>query len=199
MLLILGLVFVLSSQLRADNVTLPDVNTDAGLLARLFIAECRNPGYKDYDKAVAAKAMRAMHATVDNRLHNKPEKFGAPNAKSYADIVGAAGQFAGFSQDDKGKIVIAANVQKRIDEVMKIANTGKPGKYAEFVQLAIDSAKAKVDDPFKGITKVGGVPTIGGSYGWRTATAAGPGGDFVAIGDDQGGALAGNRFYTLKK
>jgi hypothetical protein len=182
-----------------QNVALPDVNTDEGLLVRLFIAESRNPGHKQYNADTAKKGMRAMKAVVDNRLRNNPGQFGAPGAKGYIDIVAAAGQFHGFSKGTNGKILIASDVQKRIDEVVKIANTGKPGKYAAFVQAAIDVAKADVDDPFKDVKKVGRTETTGGSDGWRTAGSAQPGGSFIAIPEANGGVIAGNQFYTLKK
>jgi hypothetical protein len=190
---------LLANSSRAQSVTLPDINAEDGLLARLFIAECRNPGHKQYDAEAAKKGMRAMKAVIDNRLKNNPSQFGAPRAKSYVDIVGAPGQFHGFSKGSDGKIVIAGDVQKRIDAVMKTANTGKPGKYAAFVQFTIDVAKAGVDDPFKDVKKVGTTETVGGSYGWRTAGSAAPGGRFVAIPTTDGGVIAGNQFYTLKK
>jgi hypothetical protein len=109
----------------ADNVTLPEVDTDAGLLARPFIAECRDPGYSDYNLDAAKKSMNAMKAVIDNRLHNNPAQFGAPGAKSYVDIVGAPGQFAGFTKKN-GKISISAAVESKINDVMIKANTGKP-------------------------------------------------------------------------
>jgi hypothetical protein len=181
------------------NVTLPDVNTDAGLLARLFIAESRNPSQKQYEAQEVKKGMQAMKAVIQNRLKNKPAQFGAPNAKTYVDIVGAPGQFHGFSKNAQGKIDIAADVQKRIDTVMKTANTGKPGKFANFVQNAIDVANGSGEDPFKDIRKINNTGVIGGSYGWRTAGSSDPGGAFIAIPSGQGGIIAGNQFYTLKK
>lgn len=186
-------------RLFGDNVTLPDLGTDEGLLARLFIAESVNPGFKDYDADQAKRGMRAMKAAVDNRLKNQPEQFGAPKATTYADVVGAAGQFHGFSKTAAGKIEVAADVQKRIDAVLKQANTGKPGRYAAFAQAAIDIAKGPVDDPFKDVKKVGEIETTGGSFGWRKAGSTGPGGRFVAVPAAQGGVIAGNQFYTLKK
>jgi len=183
---------------RADNVTLPDKDTDEGLLARLLIAESLTPNRAQYDADSVKKGMRAMKAAVDNRLKNKPAQFGAPNAKNYVDIVGAAGQFAGFSKN-AGKIVISSEVQARIDDVLKKANSGKPGKYAAFVENSIAVAKNPVDDPFKDVKKIGTVEVLGGSFGWRPVDKGSPGGNFLAIPASQGGIVGGNQFYSVKK
>jgi hypothetical protein len=187
-----------ASLVRADNVMFPDVNTDAGLLVRLFNAECKNPGYKAYNVDDAKKSMKAMKAVVYNRLKNNPALFGAPGATSYVDIVGAPDQFAGFTKRN-GKIAISGAVQKRIDDVIRNANTGRPGKFATFVQSAIDIAKADVEDPFKEIKKIRDIELVGGTFGWRAAGAADPGGQLVPIPSEKGGVIAGNKFYTLKK
>lgn len=197
--LLLTLVLGPAAATPAENVTLPDINTDEGLLARLFIAESRNPGQASYDADEVAKGMRAMKAVVDNRLKNNPGQFGAPGATTYVDIVGAAGQFHGFSKDAGGHIVIATDVQARIDKVLSVANTGAPGKYAAFVTKCNEVAKAAVDDPFQGLTAIGTTPVLGGGFGWRTAGSSAPGGSFVAIPAAQGGVIAGNQFYTIKK
>ena len=90
-------------------------------------------------------------------------------------------------------------MQQRIDRIIEIANTGRPGKYAAFVQMAIDVAGAPVSDQFRDITSIDGKEVIGGSYGWRTAGSSSPGGRFVAIPKNLGGVIAGNQYYTLAK
>jgi hypothetical protein len=82
---------------------------------------------------------------------------------------------------------------------MTKANTGKPGKYATFVQSAIDIAQAEVDDPFKDIKKIADIDVTGGSYAWRQVDSADPGGKFIPIPKDKGGIIARNKFYALKK
>lgn len=184
---------------RADNVTLPDVNSDEGLIARLLIVESLHPNRTGYEAAEVKKGMQAMKAVVDNRLKNHPGQFGAPNAKSYVDIVGAPNQFQGFSKDAHGKIVLSAPIQANLNEVVKTANMGKPGKYTAFVQNAIDVARAPVSDPFKDVKKVGNQETRGGTYAWKQAGSPDPGGNFVAIPAAQGGVFAHTKFYALKK
>jgi hypothetical protein len=90
-------------------------------------------------------------------------------------------------------------VQVRIDDVLTKANTGKPGKYAEFVNNSVAVAKSLLDDPYKDVKKIGTVEVLGGSFGWKREGSAAPGGNFVAIPASQGGIVAGNQFYSLKK
>jgi hypothetical protein len=180
------------------SVTLPDVNSDAGLLARLFLAEARNPGHGSYNADDAARGMRSMKAVVHNRLHRNPAQFGAPGATSFLDIATAPGQFHGFSKSASGQLQIAADVSDRINTIVNNANSGPPGKYHAFVELAIQVAQSPVDDPFTGVTSIGGIAVTGGAYGWRTEGSSSPGGNFVAIPVANGGVIAGNQFYTLK-
>ena len=53
---------------------MPDITMDGGILSRLLIAECRGPGFSDYDEEEAKKAMKAMRAVVENRKQ-KPSLF----------------------------------------------------------------------------------------------------------------------------
>jgi hypothetical protein len=182
------------------NVTLPDAGTDAGLLARLLIAESLNPGYSSYDEAEVQKGMKAMKAVVDNRLHySNPGIFGAAGAKSYLDIVTAPGQYNGFTKDAGGKLAVSKGVRDVIDGVMSKANAGAPGAYAKFVQNALDVANGAVDDPFKGLTTIGGKAVYGGTYGWRKSGRGDPGGTQIKIPKESGGLIAGNQFYALLK
>src|ERR1700733_2049146 len=107
-------------------IQLPDITTDAGIVSRLIIAECENPGYSDYNEADGQLSFRMMQATVYNRLNNNPTQFGAPNAKTVADIITAPNQFQGFSITN-GTITLSDPVSSRIDAVMSNANAGTPG------------------------------------------------------------------------
>ena len=181
------------------SIQLPSVATVEGVVARLLIAECSTPSFPQYDEAQARLSMLAMKSVVNNRLCNNPGQFGAPNAVNYIDIITTPGQFYGFSIDATGGVVISPNVQQRIDAVLSMANTDASGVFSQFVEDAISIANRCSPDPFADVTSIGGVPVIGGGYGWRAAHSSDPGGRFVPIPVAQGGVIQGNKFYTLKK
>src|SRR5207245_2355376 len=60
------------------TIQLPDLNTDAGVVARLLIAESLTPAYSSYNAAEVLRGMQAMKAVVNNRLRNNPAQFLAP-------------------------------------------------------------------------------------------------------------------------
>jgi RNA polymerase sigma factor (sigma-70 family) len=185
---------------RRNNVTVPDISTDKGVLCRQLLAKRNNPGDPRYDEKEVLKAMKAMKAAIDNRLHYSDTRFfTAPQAKSWFDIITAPEQFQGFSKGKDGQLVISSDIQKIIDEVMAKANSGPPNAYTRFVENAINVANNDVDDPFKNLTMVGNVEVYGGTYGWLTDGKGEPGDGFVRIPDEQGGLIAGNRFFALAK
>jgi RNA polymerase sigma factor (sigma-70 family) len=185
---------------RRDHVTLPDIWTEKGVLCRQLLAKRNNPGHPLYDEKAVLKAMKAMKAAIDNRLHYSDTRFfTAPGAKSWFDIITAPEQFQGFSKGKHGQLAISSDIQKIIDDVMARANTGPQNAYTRFVQNAIDVANNDVDDPFKNLTMIGDVEVYGGTYGWLTDGKGEPGDGFVRIPDEQGGLIAGNRFFALAK
>jgi hypothetical protein len=46
---------------------------------------------------------------------------------------------------------------------------------------------------------IGNVEVYGGTYGWLTDGKGEPGDGFVRIPDEQGGLIAGNRFFALAR
>jgi len=184
-------------------LALPDLQTDEGAIAHLLLSESLTPFSKDYDADQVVRGMKAIRAILDNRLNHVPQKYAAKDvdadgAKTARDVIGK-GKFQGFSQTG-GKIAVSDGVRKRIDDILKQANTGKPGKFYKHVQAALEVAKSPADDPFKDLKMVGTVAVTGRVYGMYQAAAGGDlGGDFVYIGKDAGGLLGGNKFYTLKK
>ena len=189
------------AQARTSNVTLPSINSDAGVLARVLIAESLNPGYQDrYNEAETLKAMRMMRAVYENRLKNNPGQFGARGASTLTDVITAPGQTHGFTLDSDRNLVISFDVQNRIDVIVGFANTGVPGAYARMVQNAIDVGTGVISslDPFAGTTSINGITVTGGLYGFRTAGASDPGGRFVSIPSSMGGVVGGQQFYTLE-
>ena len=185
---------------RRNNVTLPDISTDNGALCRQLLAKRNNPGNPRYDEKEVLKAMKAMKAAIDNRLHYSDTRFfTAAGAKSWFDIITAPGQFQGFSKGKEGQLVISSDMQKIIDDVIAKANSGPPNAYTRFVEDAINVTNNDVDDPFKNLTMIGNVEVYGGTYGWLTDGKGEPGDGFVRIPDEQGGLIAGNRFFALAK
>jgi len=179
-------------------LVLPPIETDEGVVSRMLLAECKTPGYPDYDEAQAYWAMLAMKAVVHNRLTTSPARFGAPGARSYADIIAARGQWSGFSRGPQGFVVIDPETARHVDELMAHANDGPPGAYYRFVRNALYVSYAPVQDPFAMLTSVDGGPVLPGAYGWRREDSGQPGGAFVAIPRSAGGVLGGAQFYAIR-
>src|SRR4051812_39662342 len=77
-----------------DPMVLPANTTEAGLLARLLLAENTTPDENGYDAAKAKTAMQQMRMVLNNRLNSKnPGHFRAPGAKTIQDIVKGKNQF----------------------------------------------------------------------------------------------------------
>jgi len=181
------------------TLELPDLQTPEGTVAHMLVAESRNPDSSSYDAAEVNRGLEAMKSVVINRL-KKPGDFAAPGAKTRTDIIVAKNQFAGFTRDIAGNVVVTKNIQNLVDAVVKKANTGTPGKFSAFLQTVLDTANAaSVTDPFADVTDIGSTKVRGGSFGWRTDGSGSPGGRFIAIPKEQKGIVAGNQFYTLIK
>jgi len=177
-------------------VQLPDISTNAGVLARLIIAESKNPGYHDYNQSDGRLSFRLMQAVIANRLSNNPGRFGASGATTFAHIITAPNQFQGFASS-AGQVQLSQAVSDRIAAVLNNANSGSPGAYHQFVEDILTQVNGAVNDPFNGVTSIDGMAVLGGTYGWRTFGSGDPGGKFVAIPAILGGVIMGNQFYTL--
>ncbi|WP_143275352.1 hypothetical protein [Bradyrhizobium canariense] len=178
-------------------IQLPDISTDEGVLSRLIIAECQNPGYASYNQADGQFSFRLMQATVFNRLNNNPGQFGARGATTYADIITAPAQFAGFSKSG-GTVKLSAAVSSRIDDVMSKANSGAAGPYSQFVQDILAQVNGAINDPLAAVTSIDGTAVETGVYGWRTSGSGSPGARYIAVPQQFGGLILGNQFYMLK-
>jgi hypothetical protein len=166
------------------RLELPNANTDAGALARLFLAEVPNPWDRIYQAADARRAMQWMHRVLVNRLNNHPEQFMARGAQNLRDVIRGPNQIAGFAAYP----VLAADVDRRIQQVVDAGNNdtlGRQGQFIDFVQAALDVANELIAIPD---------PCPTGLYGWRTAGRPYPERKtrykFYQT-------LAGNDFYTL--
>ncbi len=150
------------------------------MLALLFLAENLTPDDAGYNAAAVMMSMQWMRIVIENR-RTDPQRFGAVNG-TYAGIVTAKGQFAGFD----GYPTIAQKKMERLDRIIDRCNDdddAKQGAYADLIGVA--NAVAMMATPAD--------PCPTGLYGWRTAGSGAPGGDF-----EEYQQKAGNQFYTLK-
>ena len=128
-------------------------------------------------------------------------------ATNIIDLIVAPNQCEGFSRGASGKPTFAPRVEERLNYLLKIANSGgKPGKFAELLTHGQGIADAYLSggieeaDRFAGLTVVQQVRVTGRAYSWMTdMDCYHPGGNFVKIPDDLGGAPGGNRYFTLRK
>ncbi|GHO90563.1 hypothetical protein KSF_006110 [Reticulibacter mediterranei] len=180
------------------SVQLPSVSTVEGVVVRLLLAESKGLAAPSYDEEEVYRGMQAMKAVPDNRLYHHPEQFGAPGALNYVDIITAPGQFQGFFRDESGMVHLSASVQQRIQEVVRLANTDAYRPSARLLDDAMQVTRARITDPFVGVTRVDGIAVKGGSYGWQHEEAVDLGGYFLAIPASHGGIIQGNQFYTLR-
>lgn len=188
----------------AARITLPDIATDAGLIARLLLAECRGPGFADYDESAAKSAMKAMRAVVENRKQ-RPSLFLATGNSTLQIVTAPPGaadhpqrQFAGFFLGADGRLAISPAVQARIDDILARANSGVPGRFAAFVNNAIAIAQGAVEDPFSGLTSINGTAVKAGAFGWRPEGNPISGPLFVQIPASMSGVILRTQFYALK-
>ncbi|WP_338848055.1 hypothetical protein V8J88_04475 [Massilia sp. W12] len=161
-------------------IVLPNKNETDGCETRLLLAECRGPSNSSYTLADAKLAMQYMDRVLYNRLAD-PKPYGAPGAKTIADVVRAKGQFAGFQNYPNYDTGIVHRIQAALD----IANSTKDPRqavYAAFIMTAIEVSKSN------SITD----PSPGKLTGWRTAGSTAPGGSFKFFK-----TFFGNDFYYV--
>lgn len=168
---------------------LPPVNGDAGLIARLLMAEVKSPAYVDsYDEVSSEKAMRALRSILENRKRS-PSLFMANNS-SVSSIVTAEGQFEGFSGG------VSASI---IDRINKLCNPvgGTASFKTYWGNVFTVSEAATVVDPYSNVSKIGDVNVEPGTWGVRTTGSGSPGSNFVLL--PGASDLGGQSFFSLKK
>ena len=185
----------------------------AGYLARLLINESPFPGERGYVSEEDSKAtMLSILWVLHSRIHHVPEGYSqeeiaAIRTQNIIDVITAKGQCEGFSKGPDGKPATDARVEARIQNLLRIANSGgKPGRFASLLLYAQGLASAYLKDGIQGADRYAGlamvnrIPVTGRAYSWMTGMDYyHPGGNFVKIPDAQQGVLGGNRFYTLRK
>ncbi len=196
-------------------VTLKPANTQEGYVARLLINEAPFPGERGWvSEADTQAAMLAVLWVLHSRIHHVPKGYrqseiASAKVDNIIDAItvgGEKGQCDGFYKDSKGDFKAVARVHKRIDYLLKTANTGTPGKFARLFAFAqglsdvYSAAGIRAADRFAHLDRVGKEVVTGRAYSWMTAMDYyHPGGDFIRIPNTQDGVLGGNRFYTLRQ
>jgi hypothetical protein len=197
------------------SVQIKSADTKTGYIARLLLNEAPLPSERGWVSEENSKAtMLAILWVCHSRIHHIPTGYkqmeiAAVQSKDIIDIItagGKKGQCDGFYKDSAGHPHYESRVQERIDYLLKIANQGKPGKFARLVNYAQGLADAYVAggmseaDRFAGLTVVGSTSVTGRAYSWMTdMDYYNPGGNFVRIPDNLNGSLGGNRFFTLRR
>ncbi|MEN8126598.1 MAG: hypothetical protein ABFR90_02215 [Planctomycetota bacterium] len=196
-------------------VALSPAHSEAGFIARLLLNEAPFPGERGWVSEDDSKAaMLAILWVCHSRIHHIPpgylqEHIATVRTQDIIDVItagGEHGQVDGFYRDSEGRLRSVPRVQERLDYLLKIANQGRPGKFAHLVSYAQALADAYVAgamsgaDRYAGLTVIGRVPVTGRAYSWMTdMDYYSPGGNFVRITDDLDGSLGGNRFFTLRR
>ncbi len=200
----------------APFVQLNPPNTTTGYLTCLLVNESPFPGERGYEsEADTRAAMLQILWVLDSRIHHIPpgylqKQVAGVQSQSVIDIITGTGgrrQCQGFYRDASGQFVTDNRVQERINNLLRIANSGgKPGHFAGLLNYAQGLAGAYVAagieaaDRYAGLKRVGALPVTGHAYAWMTdVDDHHPGGNFVTIPDTAEGSLGGNRFFTLKE
>ncbi len=187
----------------------------AGYVARLLINETPFPGERGWvsEKDTRA-AMLSILWVLHGRIHHIPpgyrqEQIAAVRADDIIDVItagGEKGQCDGFYREQSGRFVAVPRVHERVENLLRLANKGAPGRFARLINYAQGLASAYVQtgiagaDRFGDLRRVGKIEVTGRAYSWMAdRDCYMPGGNFVKIPDDQDGALGGNRFFTLRR
>ena len=197
----------------ADFARLEPATSADGYLARLLANESPFPGERGFvseadTKATMLSILWVLHARMNYIPEGyKQEEIAAIRSQNVIDVITAKNQCEGFSKDAAGQPVAAPRVEARIQNLLKIANSGgQPGRFANLLNFVQGLARAYLAggipgaDRFAGLTVVNQIAVTGRAYSWMTGIDYyNPGGNFVTIPDAQQGLLGGNRFFTLRK
>ncbi len=204
------------AQTSAPLAKLDRADTTTGYLARLLINEVPFPGERAYESEANSKAaMLQILWVLHSRIHKIPKGYrqahvAGVQSQDIIDVITGAGgrrQCEGFYRNASGKFVTAPRVEERIENLLRIANSGgKPGRFAAMLNYAQELARAYViagtkgADRYADLTQVGALAVTGRAYSWMTdVDSYHPGGNFVSIPTTDDGSLGGNRFFTLRK
>ena len=206
---------IVVTHFEARSVELDPASTTSGYLARLLINEVPFPGERGYVSEADTKgAMAQILWVLHCRIHlipagYKQQHVAGVRSTDIIDIITGTGgrrQCEGFYRDEKGRFVTDPRVEKRLNYLLKIGNSGGRGKFAGLLNYGQGLASAYVRggieeaDRFARLQKVGSIQVTGRAYSWMTdLNNYHPGGNFVSIPSGDEGVLGGNRFFTLRK
>ena len=213
---LLAVVIVMTRfEARAGSVEIDPPDSTNGFLARLLINEVPFPGERGYvSESDSKSAMVQILWVLHSRIFLIPPGYrqqhvAGVRSTDIIDIITGTGgrrQCEGFYRDEKGNFVTDSRVEERLKYLLKVANSGERGRFAELLNYGQGLASAyvrggiKEADRFAGLQKVGSVQVTGHAYSWMTdVNNYHPGGNFVSIPSVDEGVLGGNRFFTLRK
>lgn len=207
--------FATRGAIGAPPAKLDAATTKPGYLARLLINETPFPGERGWlSEEDTQGAMLAILWVLHSRIHHVPpgyrqEQVAAVRSDDIIDVItvgGEKGQCDGFYRNKAGQFVAVSRVHERIDCLAKIANRGKPGRFARLISYAQGLARAYIKEDLAGadryakLREIERTPVTGHAYSWMTdKDYYDPGGNFVKIPNAYDGSLGGNRFFTLRK
>jgi len=205
----------LAGSVLAGNIELGSKNSEAGYLARLLINETPFPGEKGWVSENNSKAtMASILWVLNSRIRYVPpgyrqSELATVQTTNIFDVItagGVHGQCDGFYRDSSGALAAVPRVEERVQYLIRIGDSGPPGKFARLINYAQDLATTYLaenplpTDLFVNLRRVSAIPVTGRAYSWMTdAHHYNPGGDYVRIPDSDRGSLGGNRFFTLKQ
>jgi hypothetical protein len=200
---------------RAAAVGFPAADTPEGYIGRLLINEAPFPGERGFVSEADSKAsMEQILWVLECRIHFIPtgyrqREIAMVETSDVLDVItagGAKGQVDGFFRDAQGRLATAPRVEERLQNLIRIANRGAPGRFARLLDhgaaLATEYVRERLAEPdrFAGLLQFGSTPVTGRAYSWMTdRDYYNPGGSYLRIPDQFEGVLGGNRFFTLKR
>ena len=209
-----ALLVVAGLPLTGQSARLKSPTTQSGYVAHLLINEVPFPGERSWVSESDTKgAMLSILWVLNSRIAHVPggyrqRELAATTTSDIIDVItvgGVRGQCDGFYRDSRGRFMLVSRITKRIDNLTRIANTGKPGRFARLLEYAQGISDAyfaggmKEADRYARLSRVRGVRVTGRAYSWmQDRDYYHPGGDFVKIPDANQGSLGGNRFSTLR-
>ena len=151
-----------------ENLALPMLATEAGMLARLLLAEAISPSYQAWSAVDVKIGMEWMRLVISNRL-KWPTQFGAKKgSKKLEEIVRAQGQFKGFENYPPPSKEIEANIARIVATANDLSAPLKDNFYLHVKNaITVASADGSITDP-----------TTNSLIGWRTAGSGSPGPNF---------------------
>ena len=212
--LVLAIAWTVSGPALFGKVSLPSPHSTEGFIAFLLINESPFPGERTYrSEDDTMQAMESILNVLVSRLVFVPDPYrqtdvAAVKTDNILDIItagGVRGQVDGFYRDSNGRLTMVSRVTERTDNLLRIANTGPPGRFSRLINHAVAistdyARKATIPyDPYARLAVVERISITGRAYSWMTDQSYyNPGGNFVRIPDSDKGAFGGNRFFSLR-